>query len=241
MRLIYNQRLMMPVISVVIPAYNAAETLERALVSVAVQSLADIEIIVVDDGSTDDTPRLLRDRAALDPRMRALTQANGGVARARNAGIAAARAEWVATIDADDLWHPRKLELQLAAAAAAGEACTMVYAWSRRIDMDDRVIAEHFLDASANYRGSSWSVYDSLSDRWQQTWVDNQGNYFALSGAWMQDRMVLETRPAGTEGRRFYRMVFRDIERDGFWWEWSVTEDKGATWTQKWRIRYTRI
>lgn len=108
-------------------------------------------------------------------------------------------------------------------------------------EMDDRVIAEHFIDASTNYRGSSWSVYDSLSDRWQQTWVDNQGNYFALSGAWMQDRMVLETRPAGTEGRRYYRMVFRDIERDGFWWEWSVTEDKGATWTQKWRIRYTRI
>jgi len=55
-----------------------------------------------------------------------LTQAYGGVARARNAGIAAATAEWIATIDADGLWHSRKLELQIAAARAAGPACGMV-------------------------------------------------------------------------------------------------------------------
>lgn len=108
-------------------------------------------------------------------------------------------------------------------------------------EMDDRVIAEHFHDPQANYRGSSWSVYDSLSDRWHQTWVDTQGNYFALSGAWKEDRMVLETSPTDHDGLRFYRMVFRDIERDGFWWEWSVTEDKGASWTLKWRIRYARM
>lgn len=108
-------------------------------------------------------------------------------------------------------------------------------------EMDDRVIAEHFTDTIANYRGSSWSVYDSLSDRWYQTWVDTQGNYFALNGAWQQDRMVLETRPTGAEDDRFYRMVFRDNEPDAFWWEWSVTEDNGASWTLKWRIRYTRL
>lgn len=132
----------MPVVSVVIPAYNAAGTLDRALDSVAAQSLRDIEIIVVDDGSTDDTPVILRRHAVADPRIRILTQANGGVARARNAAIAVARSGWIATIDADDLWHPRKLELQTAAAAAAGQTCVMVYAWSRRIDEEDRVIAD---------------------------------------------------------------------------------------------------
>jgi len=109
---------------------------------VLAQSLAEIEIIVIDDRSTDDNPGILARVAAADGRLRVLTQAYGGVARARNAGIAAATAEWIATIDADDLWHPRKLELQVAAARTAGPACGMVYSWSRRIDMADRVIAD---------------------------------------------------------------------------------------------------
>ena len=102
----------MPAVSVIIPAYNAAATLERALASVAKQTLSGIEILVVDDGSTDATPEILARMAAADRRLRILTQANGGVARARNAAIGAATGEWVATIDADDIWHPRKLELQ---------------------------------------------------------------------------------------------------------------------------------
>ena len=132
----------MPAVSVIIPAYNAAATLERALASVAKQTLSGIEILVVDDGSTDATPEILARMAAADRRLKILTQANGGVARARNAAIGAATGEWVATIDADDLWHPRKLELQLAAARAGGAGCGMVYSWSRRIDMADRVIAD---------------------------------------------------------------------------------------------------
>ena len=132
----------MTAVSVIIPAYNAAATLERALASVMAQSLPDIEIIVVDDGSTDDTSRILARLVAADRRLRVLSQPNGGVARARNTGIAAATGEWIATIDADDLWHPRKLDLQVAAARADGPGCGMVYSWSRRIDMADRVIAD---------------------------------------------------------------------------------------------------
>jgi glycosyltransferase involved in cell wall biosynthesis len=71
-----------------------------------------------------------------------LSQANGGVARARNAAIAVASGEWVATIDADDLWHPRKLELQLSAARQARDRPAMVYTWSRRIDEQDRVLTD---------------------------------------------------------------------------------------------------
>lgn len=100
-----------PEVSVVIPAYNAAATVQQAIGSVLAQSFADFEILVVDDGSTDDTAAAVR--AVNDPRVRLLAQPNAGAAAARNAGIASAIGEWVAFLDADDLWLPNKLELQL--------------------------------------------------------------------------------------------------------------------------------
>lgn len=129
-------------VTVVVPAFNASRTLERALASVLDQTVRDIEVIAIDDGSTDRTPEILRSFADADPRLRVLSQPNRGVARARNAGMAAARGDWIATIDADDLWHPRKIELQLDAAKQAGGNVVMVYGWSRRIDADDWVIAD---------------------------------------------------------------------------------------------------
>jgi glycosyltransferase involved in cell wall biosynthesis len=98
-----------PRVSVVLPTYNRGALLERSAGSVLSQGFRDLELIVVDDGSTDDTPaavRRLRDR---DPRVRALRQSNGGAAAARNAGIAAARGELVAFQDSDDEWLPGHL------------------------------------------------------------------------------------------------------------------------------------
>lgn len=132
----------MPVASIVIPAYNAESTLDRTLISVLNQSLEDIEVIVVDDGSIDRTPAVVRRFARNDDRIRIIEQTNAGVAKARNAGIAMARSEWIGTVDADDIWHPRKIELQLQAANAAGDDTVMVYSWSRRIDKDDRVLSD---------------------------------------------------------------------------------------------------
>jgi len=101
-----------PRVSVVIPTRDRAALLRRALDSVFAQICADFEIIVVDDASTDDTARMLADVA--DPRLRVLRQSTpGGAPRARNLAIAAARAEYVAFLDDDDEWLPRKLELQL--------------------------------------------------------------------------------------------------------------------------------
>ena len=88
--------------SIVIPAYNASATIERAVGSVLAQSSPDFELIVVDDGSTDDTAALV-ERIA-DPRIRIVRQKNAGEGAARNAGIAAASNEWVALLDADDFW-----------------------------------------------------------------------------------------------------------------------------------------
>lgn len=103
---------MNPSVSVVIVAYNKADTLGAAIESVLGQTYRDFEILVVDDGSTDDTAEKLR--PYLD-RVRYLPKPNGGTGSARNLGIAQARGSYVAFLDGDDLWLPRKLELQMAA------------------------------------------------------------------------------------------------------------------------------
>jgi glycosyltransferase involved in cell wall biosynthesis len=105
-------------VSVVIPTFQRAALLPRALESVRRQTRQPGEVIVVDDGSTDGTAELLRRNF---PEVLCLRRANGGVSAARNQGIAAARGEWIALLDSDDAWRPAKLERQLAALAAAPE------------------------------------------------------------------------------------------------------------------------
>ncbi|MBT8435232.1 MAG: glycosyltransferase [Gammaproteobacteria bacterium] len=95
-------------ISVVIPSYNRRHTLERALRSVFEQTSAVDEIILVDDGSSDGSSDMVERRF---PRVKVLRQPNLGVSAARNRGIAAARCEWIALLDSDDSWMPRKIEL----------------------------------------------------------------------------------------------------------------------------------
>jgi len=99
-------------ISVIVPTFNRADCIGRTLESVLGQSLAPDEIIVVDDGSTDGTDALV---AAYGDRVRYVRQANAGVSAARNHGARLARARWLAFVDSDDLWHPRKLEIQVGA------------------------------------------------------------------------------------------------------------------------------
>ena len=103
-----------PTVSVVIPAYNAAEWISEAIQSALDQTYPPLEVIVVDDGSRDDT-WLIASRFA--PRARVLRKRNGGPAAARNLGIASATGEWIALLDADDRWAARKLEKQVALAA----------------------------------------------------------------------------------------------------------------------------
>ena len=99
----------MPVVSVIIPAHNSAAFIADAIAGVRAQTFTDHEIIVVDDGSTDDTDEVIR----RFPEVRSVRQSNHGVAAARNAGIALARGEFVCFLDADDLWRPQKLARQL--------------------------------------------------------------------------------------------------------------------------------
>jgi teichuronic acid biosynthesis glycosyltransferase TuaG len=102
-------------VSVVVPCYNAAVYLPATLGSVLAQTHRALELIVVDDASTDASTEVVERLAAQDPRVRLVrTPRNAGAPAApRNLGTRQARGDWVAYLDADDLWHPRKLELQL--------------------------------------------------------------------------------------------------------------------------------
>ena len=126
-----------PVVSVVIPTRNRWAVLQRALLAATSQQGVDLEVLVVDDGSTDGTPARVEELD--DERVRVIRRrTSGGPGAARNAGIAAAKGQWIAFLDDDDLWSPRKLRAQLDAATAAGVA--MVYADAIALDDELRVI-----------------------------------------------------------------------------------------------------
>src|SRR5688572_5767710 len=99
-----------PLVSVVIPTYNYGHLVAEAVDSALAQTYPAVEVLVVDDGSTDDTwDRLAR----YGDRIRCVRQANAGLSAARNTGIRAAHGEYVALLDSDDAFHPRKLDLQM--------------------------------------------------------------------------------------------------------------------------------
>jgi glycosyltransferase involved in cell wall biosynthesis len=127
-------------VSVIIPAYNEAATVERTISSVLNQTYSDLEVLVVDDGSTDETAALVRRMADLDHRIKLLQKANGGLVSARNCGIAHAQGEFIALLDADDLWHPEKIRKQLKVLRSRADRVGLVYCWSRAIDEQDRVL-----------------------------------------------------------------------------------------------------
>ncbi len=103
----------MPKVSIIVPAYNSAATLAETLRSLNAQTFSDSEIIVVNDGSTDDTARIALSEAKYG-NLRLLRQSNRGLAGARNTGIAAAKGEYIGFCDADDLWEPGKLQTHVA-------------------------------------------------------------------------------------------------------------------------------
>lgn len=104
---------MEPRVSVLLPVYNGERTIESAIKSILRQSLADIELVVVNDGSTDSTPAIVDAIARADERVRVIHSPQRGIIHALNIGIAECRAELIARMDADDISHPRRLQLQL--------------------------------------------------------------------------------------------------------------------------------
>ena len=129
-----------PLVSVLLPVYNGAAFIGDTIESALRQTYRNIEVIVVDDGSTDGTVAAIEARAAGDSRVRVIRQPNRGVAHARNRALAEARGEFVAPIDADDLWSPVKIEQQVRRMAEAGSKAGLVYCWWVWIDGDGTVL-----------------------------------------------------------------------------------------------------
>ena len=127
-----------PLVSVVIPAYNAEATIEGTIDSVLAQTYQVFEILVVDDGSQDRTAAIVQSRADNDRRILLFRQANQGVAAARNLGIRRSSGEFVAPLDADDLWFAEKLEKQVALMQKSPQRVGLVSAWSLEIFDDGR-------------------------------------------------------------------------------------------------------
>jgi hypothetical protein len=125
---------------VVVPAYNAEKTVGETLESALAQTYENIEVIVVDDGSTDDTGGIVKEVASTDKRVRIIEQANAGVAAARNTAILQSSGDFIAPLDADDLWHPSSIEKRMNVLVGGGSNMSAVYAGSRVIDEDSYVI-----------------------------------------------------------------------------------------------------
>ncbi|WP_373533916.1 glycosyltransferase family 2 protein [Microcoleus sp.] len=126
----------LPLVSVIIPAYNAEPFIEETLKSVLAQTYPAIEVLVVDDGSQDRTPEIVEKISKKDSRVQLLKQENAGVAAARNLGIQKSRGEYIAPIDADDIWYPENIEKQVECMLEGGEQVGVVYSWT--VDLDEK-------------------------------------------------------------------------------------------------------
>lgn len=116
---------MNPKVSVVVPTYERRDKVQNAINSVLAQTYSDLEVIVVDDGSTDGTGEILQE--VYGNRIRYCAQVNQGVSVARNRGVAEARGAWIAFLDSDDLWESDKLEWQFRALEEFGSECAACY------------------------------------------------------------------------------------------------------------------
>lgn len=129
---------MSPVVSVIVPVYKGRDFVARAVASARSQTYSRVEIVVVNDGSPDDSQRVLQPYLDL-PNVKYVEKSNGGVASARNAGLSVSTGEFVALLDQDDVWYPQKLERQVAVLSRHPEVA-LVHADVTYIDADDAVL-----------------------------------------------------------------------------------------------------
>lgn len=108
-------------------------------------------------------------------------------------------------------------------------------------EMNGFVISEHFNNPANQYMGWSWSVYDTLAGKWKQTWVDNQGAYLDFVGGMQDDKMILERSYVNSAGKLLkQRMIFYNISKNNFDWDWESSADGGTNWKSNWKIHYQR-
>ncbi|MEA5604524.1 glycosyltransferase family A protein [Nostoc sp. UHCC 0252] len=156
-----------PLVSVIVPAYNAEDFIGRTLNSILSQTYTNIEVLVVDDGSQDRTAEIVKSYVEKDNRVILLRQENSGVAIARNLAIEKSRGEYIAPIDADDIWYSQKLEKQVQCLSEADQSVGLVYAWSVKIDENDVILdisdIEYYIEYYRDFFSLEGIVYPSLA------------------------------------------------------------------------------
>ncbi len=145
-----------PLVSVVVPTYNRAHQMGRSIESALAQTYPSVEVIVVDDGSSDDTAAVMAQNYGHDPRVRYAHRQNGGPAAARNTGMTAARGAYIAFLDSDDTWMPWKLELQIACMEQHPE---LVMTWT---DMEAVDASGQLADPA--YLRKMYGAYDNFTN-----------------------------------------------------------------------------
>jgi hypothetical protein len=104
------------------------------------------------------------------------------------------------------------------------------------------VIEENFSGKpGVDFMGKSFSVYNPAKRMWQQTWVDDQGGYMVFTGGMENDKMILSRKISKDEKGLIQRMIFYNISKDEFDWNWESSENNGVTWTLNWKLHYSRI
>jgi len=218
-----------PRVSVVMPVYNAERTLLKSMRSVLDQTHAEVELLVVDDGSRDASLSLMQQAAQADPRVVALRMPqNGGVAAARNCGIEAASGDYVAFLDSDDWWHPRKLEVQLAHMRAVGAKVS--YADYQRVAEDGRVLSNVHAPAAVDYRdmlksnfiGNLTGIYERSLGALRFQRVGHEDYVFWLQAVRHAGRAV---RAPYTEPLAFYLVRAGSLSADKWKaarWQWHI-------------------
>ena len=180
-----------PLVSILVPVYNGAAFLSDALTSVQQQTYQNFEIIVVDDGSSDNSYALAQKFAEADCRIKTLRQSNGGTQAARNTALHHASGEWIALLDQDDVWLPKKLESQIALLKAfpcANLLFTNYVHWDGVRDLGARYTKRHkFPDGDVGANLVRWCLFGASTVMIQRAAAEEVGGFdpkFHLSGDW---------------------------------------------------------
>ena len=131
-------------VSVIIPSYNRGHVIDKAVESVLLQDYDAVEIIVIDDGSIDNTSKIIQEKFGTDPRVRYFAKKNGGVSSARNVGMRESRGQFVAFLDSDDTWLPGKLTAQIRVLNQLPNV-GMVWTEMRAVNSERKVLHERYL------------------------------------------------------------------------------------------------
>ena len=246
---------MTPRVTVAISTYNRAHLVTRAIASAQAQTFPDIEILVVDDGSTDRTPDILA--SIRDPRVRVVRhEKNGGISRTRNTAITSARGDWLAFLDDDNEWMSTYLERQLAL-AACNPAAGVTYCRARR--RDDRNGRESVFPATIcqgpvfSHLVAGWTPLVSCVLFRRSTLVNVGGLDEALRAtedhdlwlrlaqcaefAGMADVLVTRHEHSGSQLSRNHALLRRDINTLDRKWRPTILQTNGRSAYRQWRAR----